>query len=31
MTNLSLNLTEAAAMYPDSVAIRYDDYTVGFA
>jgi long-chain acyl-CoA synthetase len=31
MTNLSLNLTEAAAMYPDSVAIRYDDYTLSFA
>jgi long-chain acyl-CoA synthetase len=31
MTNLSLNLTEAAAMYPDSVAVRCDDYTLSFA
>jgi long-chain acyl-CoA synthetase len=31
MTNLSLNLTEAAAIYQDSVAIRYDDYTLSFA
>src|ERR1700682_6762230 len=31
MTNLSLNLTETAAMYPDSIAIRCDAQELSYA
>src|SRR5882757_8271715 len=31
MTNLSLNLTETAAMYPDAIAIRCDAQELSFA
>jgi long-chain acyl-CoA synthetase len=31
MTNLSLNLSEAAGMYPDRTAIRMDDHVLTFA
>ena len=31
MTNLSLNLTESAAMYPDHPAIRLDDDVLRYA
>lgn len=31
MTNLSLNLTETARMYPDNVAVRMDDFSITYA